>query len=72
MISDQRNYYPDGNIDNIMVKETTFDDSCGTKGQLNDVKFEKKVTFARLLSKVSAEISSEVIIEVTINCSSRS
>lgn len=43
------------------VKETTFSESfvsAATKGQLNDAKMEKKVTFARLLSKVSAEISS--------------
>lgn len=43
------------------VKETTFSEnsvSITTKGQLNDAKMEKKVTFARLLSKVSAEISS--------------
>lgn len=43
------------------VKETTFSEnsvSATNKGQLNDAKLEKKVTFARLLSKVSAEISS--------------
>lgn len=43
------------------VKETTFSENSVTttnKGQLNDAKMEKKVTFARLLSKVSAEISS--------------
>lgn len=43
------------------VKETTFSEKAGSssnKGQLNDAKMEKKVTFARLLSKVAAEISS--------------
>lgn len=42
------------------VKETTFSENSvsTTKGHLNDAKMEKKVTFARLLSKVSAEISS--------------
>lgn len=43
------------------IKETTFSEisvSTTNKGQLNDAKMEKKVTFARLLSKVSAEISS--------------
>lgn len=45
------------------VKETTFsENSCSVTASvtrpMSDPKFEKKVTFARLLNKVSAEISS--------------
>lgn len=47
------------------VKETTFSENTGSLTSatmerviLNDPKLEKKVTFARLLSKVSAEMSS--------------
>lgn len=46
------------------VKETTFSENTGslTSGTvdrvINDPKLEKKVTFARLLNKVSAEMSS--------------
>lgn len=64
MISDQRSrLYADGNLDSD-DKELVFNESFTTKYQANDTKFEKKVTFARLLGKVSAEISSgaEVII----------
>lgn len=39
--------------------ETTFCElASGAKLPLNDPKLEKKVTFARLMSKVSAEMSS--------------
>lgn len=63
LISDNRLKCLD--FDNI-DKETAFDDTTGlTKCQINDTKLEKKVTFARLLNKVSAEMSSgsEVDIE---------
>lgn len=45
------------------IKETTFSEnsasaSTSTKAQFSDTKFEKKVTFARLLNKVSTEMSS--------------
>lgn len=44
------------------IKETTFSDHSLSVSsivrQISDPKLEKKVTFARLLSKVSAEISS--------------
>lgn len=44
----------DGNLD-----ETTFSDlNNAVKCQLTDPKLEKKVTFARLMSKVTAELSS--------------
>lgn len=47
----------------IDIKETTFSEnsvsgSTSSKGFLTADKLEKKVTFARLLSKVSAEMSS--------------
>lgn len=64
MLSDQRSRYADGNLD-IDDKELIFNESFTAKYQTNDAKFEKKVTFARLLSKVSAEISSGS--EVNIN-----
>lgn len=46
------------------IKETTFSEASGSNHSntatrvLNDPKLEKKVTFARLLNKVSAEMSS--------------
>lgn len=46
------------------IKETTFSEASGSNTSntatrvLNDPKLEKKVTFARLLNKVSAEMSS--------------
>lgn len=46
------------------IKETTFSEASGSNTPnavtrvLNDPKLEKKVTFARLLNKVSAEMSS--------------
>lgn len=56
----------------IDVKETTFSEYAGgstpststTKNLLTDPKLEKKVTFARLLSKVSAEMSSGSEVDV--------
>lgn len=51
------------------LNETTFSELNGVpKCQLNDPKLEKKVTFARLMNKVSAEISSgsEVDAEIVI------
>lgn len=46
------------------LKETTFSENTGSLTSatvdraINDPKLEKKVTFARLLNKVSAEMSS--------------
>lgn len=40
------------------LNETTFSELNGVSKCLFDPKLEKKVTFARLISKVSAEISS--------------
>lgn len=49
------------------VKETKFSDKNNTsQAILNDPKLEKKVTFARLLNKVSAEMSSSSEIEMGI------
>lgn len=48
------------------IKETTFSEnspSASTSRAINDAKLEKKVTFARLLNKVQAEISSGSEIE---------
>lgn len=52
-------------------KETTFSENSPSKTlprPLSDPKFEKKVTFARLLNKVSAEISSGSDIDAANVC----
>lgn len=53
--------------DKVAVKETTFSEkNNNTQAILTDPKMEKKVTFARLLNKVSAEMSSSSEIEMGI------
>ncbi|CAG9761695.1 unnamed protein product [Ceutorhynchus assimilis] len=53
----------------VIIKETKFSDPALTA--LNDPKLEKKVTFARLLNKVSAEMSSGSDMEMGIMQSTR-
>ncbi|XP_060519804.1 uncharacterized protein LOC132698003 isoform X2 [Cylas formicarius] len=48
------------------VKETKFSENDAALTALNDPKLEKKVTFARLLNKVSAEMSSGSDMEMGI------
>lgn len=61
-MSDHRSKTQDS--DQSDIKETTFSEASGSNTSntvnrvLNDPKLEKKVTFARLLNKVSAEMSS--------------
>lgn len=57
-------YYADGNF-NSDGTEFYFDEASTAKRQTIsiDAKYEKRVTFARLLSRVSAELSSEVNID---------
>lgn len=52
--------------DEGVVKETKFTEKSNIQPILNDPKLEKKVTFARLLNKVSAEMSSSSEIEMGI------
>lgn len=56
------NFYSDGT-------DFYFDEASTAKRQTIsvDAKYEKRVTFARLLNRVSAEISSEVNIEYSCN-----
>lgn len=49
----------------VIIKETKFSDDPALAA-LNDPKLEKKVTFARLLNKVSAEMSSGSDMEMGI------
>lgn len=53
-------------VDESGVEETKLSEKEYTQVPLNDPKMEKKVTFARLLSKVSAEMSSGSEIEMGI------
>lgn len=50
----------------ITTNETKFSDSDAAQAALNDPKLEKKVTFARLINKVSAEMSSGSEMELGI------
>lgn len=50
----------------VIIKETKFSDNDPALTVLNDPKLEKKVTFARLLNKVSAEMSSGSDMEMGI------
>ncbi|ERL91607.1 hypothetical protein D910_08937 [Dendroctonus ponderosae] len=50
----------------VIIKETKFSDNDPALAALNDPKLEKKVTFARLLNKVSAEMSSGSDMEMGI------
>lgn len=48
------------------IRETSFSDGLSTEGAtkpFNDLKLEKKVTFARLLNKMSAEIKTGTEVE---------
>lgn len=57
---------PQENKDNhVKVRETKFGDAT-VQSALSDPKLEKKVTFARLLNKVSAEMSSGSEMELGI------
>lgn len=60
----ERQRYDDGT-------EFYFDEASTAKRQTLsvDAKYEKRVTFARLLSRVSAELSSEVNIDAIYTCS---
>ncbi|XP_015833125.1 uncharacterized protein LOC103312261 isoform X4 [Tribolium castaneum] len=53
------------------IKETKFGEGDSVQSALNDPKLEKKVTFARLLNKVSAEMSSGSEMELGIMQSNR-
>lgn len=54
-------------VNETFIKETKFSDkNSSTQTILTDPKMEKKVTFARLLNKVSAEMSSSSEIEMGI------
>uniref|UniRef100_A0AAR5P3I6 Cubilin n=1 Tax=Dendroctonus ponderosae TaxID=77166 RepID=A0AAR5P3I6_DENPD len=50
----------------VIIKETKLSDNDPALAALNDPKLEKKVTFARLLNKVSAEMSSGSDMEMGI------
>lgn len=66
MLYEQRSRYADGNL-NSDGTEFYFDEASTAKCQTNisvDAKYEKRVTFARLLSRVSAEMSFEVNIDI--------
>lgn len=52
--------------DEGFVKETKFSEKANVQPVLSDPKMEKKVTFARLLNKVSAEMSSGSEMEMGI------
>lgn len=68
LLSDNRIQLPGLDVD-VNLGETTFSELSGaSKCQLSDPKLEKKVTFARLMNKVSAEMSSgsEVDSEIVI------
>lgn len=69
MLYEQRfQRYADGYL-NSDGTEVYFDEASTAKRQtisVADAKNEKRVTFARLLSRVSAELSSEVNIEVNV------
>lgn len=57
LITDNRLQLSGLDVDHL--GETTFSDlNNAVKCQLTDPKLEKKVTFARLMSKVTAELSS--------------
>lgn len=65
LISMSENRLRASNVDSESdMKETTFSENTGSltsatvERAINDPKLEKKVTFARLLNKVSAEMSS--------------
>ncbi|KAF7275274.1 hypothetical protein GWI33_012018, partial [Rhynchophorus ferrugineus] len=49
----------------VVIRETKFGEGEAAMSVLNDPKLEKKVTFARLLNKVSAEMSSGSDMEAT-------
>lgn len=69
LISDNRIHMSIGPDADGNLGETTFTELANNvKLPLNDPKLEKKVTFARLMSKVSAEMSSgsEVDAEIVI------
>ncbi|KAL1516744.1 hypothetical protein ABEB36_000608 [Hypothenemus hampei] len=55
----------------VIIKETKFSDGDPALAVLNDPKLEKKVTFARLLNKVSTEMSSGSDMEMGIMQASR-
>lgn len=59
--------YADGNL-NSDGTELNFDQASTAKRQTIsiDAKYEKRVTFAQLLCRVSAELSSEVNIDVIV------
>lgn len=62
--------YAGGTSADRMDKDTTsLDESTTAKVHMNDAKYEKKVTFARLLNKVSAEISSGSEVNVKLSMS---
>lgn len=56
--------YADGNLNSDCGTEFYFDVASTVKRRSVDAKYEKKVTFARLFSRVSSEQSSEVNIDV--------
>lgn len=63
MLYEQRaQRYADGNLNSDFY----FDEASTAKRQSIDAKYEKRVTFARLLSRVSAELSSEVNIDMSM------
>lgn len=68
MINEQRSRYADVNLISDGT-EFFFDEASTAKRQtiFVDAKYEKRVTFARLLSRVSAEVSSEVNIDIYLN-----
>lgn len=57
---------PSDDDHHLSVKETNFTENNTTQAVLNDPKLEKKVHFARLLNKVSAEMSSGSEMELGI------
>lgn len=50
------------------IKETTLSENSELTSMGSDAKLEKKVTFARLLNKVSAEMSSGSEVSFILNC----
>lgn len=72
-LSENSNHTHSTSRDSDDIRETAFTDGSTstivgsnllTRQLSSDPKFEKKVTFARLLSKMSAEITSGVDIDV--------
>lgn len=64
LISDHRLKCTELNFEDV-DRGTAFDETS-TLTKLNDSKLEKKVTFARLLNKVSAEMSSGPEVHIKI------